>query len=191
MFMKSLDLEHIRLIAVSLVSPLLAYITPTKGFVIALVIAFGANVICGMRADGISVTRCRNFSFRKFKNAVFELAMYLLIIQFVYAIMTALGDQKAALVAIKSLSYIFIYIYLQNSFKNLVKVYPKRMALRIIYHVIRLEFTRALPSHIQPVIDRVEREHGKELEIEEIKRVKSEVKSDIKSETDSINHLNN
>lgn len=189
--MKSLDLEHIRLIAVSLVSPLLAYITPTKGFVIALVIAFGANVICGMRADGISVTRCRNFSFRKFKNAVFELVMYLLIIQFVYAIMTALGDQKAALVAIKSLSYIFIYIYLQNSFKNLVKVYPKRMALRIIYHVIRLEFTRALPSHIQPVIDRVEREHGKELEIEEIKRVKSEVKSDINSETDSINHLNN
>ena len=46
--MKSLDLEHIRLIAVGLVSPLLAYITPTKGFVIALVIAFGANVICGM-----------------------------------------------------------------------------------------------------------------------------------------------
>lgn len=185
MFMKSLDLEHIRLIAVSLVSPLLAYITPTKGFVIALVIAFGANVICGMRADGISVTRCRNFSFRKFKNAVFELAMYLLIIQFVYAIMTALGDQKAALVAIKSLSYIFVYIYLQNSFKNLVKVYPKRMALRIIYHVIRLEFTRALPSHIQPIIDRVEREHGKELEIEEAKRGKSEVKSDIKSETDN------
>lgn len=187
--MKSLDLEHIRLIAVGLVSPLLAYITPTKGFVIALVIAFGANVICGMRADGISVTRCKNFSFRKFKNAVFELVMYLLIIQFVYAIMTALGDQKAALVAIKSLSYIFIYIYLQNSFKNLVKVYPKRMALRIIYHVIRLEFTRALPSHIQPIIDRVEREHGKDLEIEEAKRVKNENKSGTKNETENNNNL--
>lgn len=181
--MKSLDLEHIRLVAVSIFSPVLAYLTPTKGFVIALVVAFGFNVICGMRADGISVTRCRNFSFRKFKNAVFELALYLLIIQFVYAIMTVLGDQKAALIAIKSLSYIFIYIYTQNSFKNLVRVYPKNAALRVIYHVIRLEFTRALPSHIQPIIDRVEREHGKELEIEEAKRGKSENKN----ETDNNN----
>lgn len=176
------DIEQWRLIVVSIFSPVLAYLTPTKGFILALVIAFGMNVICGMRADGISVTRCKNFSFRKFKNAVLELLIYLLIIEVIYGIMSALGDQKAAMVVIKSLSYIFIYIYLQNSFKNLINAYPRKMALRMIYHVIRLEFTRALPSHLQPIIERVEREHGEELEKEEVKSNKSVVKSDVKRE---------
>lgn len=178
---KLFDIEQWRLIVVSIFSPVLAYLTPTKGFILALVIAFGMNVICGMRADGISITRCKNFSFRKFKNAVLELLIYLLIIEVIYGIMSALGDQKAAIVVIKSLSYIFIYIYLQNSFKNLINAYPKRMALRMIYHVIRLEFTRALPSHLQPIIERVEREHGEMLEKEEIKSAKSGVKREVKS----------
>lgn len=177
---KLFDIEQWRLIVVSIFSPVLAYLTPTKGFILALVIAFGMNVICGMRADGISITRCRNFSFRKFKNAVLELLIYLLIIEVIYGIMTALGDQKAALIVIKTLSYIFIYIYLQNSFKNLINAYPRKMALRMIYHVIRLEFTRALPSHLQPIIERVEREHGEMLEKEETKSVKSGVKSEVK-----------
>lgn len=179
---KLFDIEQWRLIAVSIFSPVLAYLTPTKGFILALVIAFGMNVICGMRADGISITRCKNFSFRKFKNAVLELLIYLLIIEVIYGIMSALGDQKAAIVVIKSLSYIFIYIYLQNSFKNLINAYPKRMALRMIYHVIRLEFTRALPSHLQPVIERIEREHGEMLEKEKSKSAKSGIKREVKRE---------
>jgi hypothetical protein len=159
------NLEQWRLIVVSVFSPVLAFLTPTKGFILALVVAFGLNVICGMRADGISVTRCKNFSFRKFKNAVLELLLYLLVIEAIYTIMILLDSQNIALVVIKSLSYIFIYIYLQNSFKNLINAYPKKMVFRIIYHVLRLEFTRALPSHLQPIIDRVDKEmKAKELD---------------------------
>ena len=44
--------------------------------------------------------------------------------------------------------------------RNLIIAYPRELALRIIYHVIRLEFTRALPSHLQPIIDRLEKEFG-------------------------------
>ena len=58
----------------------------------------------------------------------------------------------------KSVTYVFIYVYLQNSFKNLVKAYPKKMALRVIYHLLRFEFTRALPSYLKPIIERVEKE---------------------------------
>ena len=53
-----------------------------------------------------------------------------------------------------------MYVYLQNAFRNLIKAYPKKIALRIIYHVIRLEFTRALPSYWQPMINRLEKEFG-------------------------------
>ena len=70
------------------------------------------------------------------------------------------GDDQAAIVVVKSLTYVFMYVYLQNAFRNLIVVYPRNLALRIIYHVIRLEFTMALPSHLQPIIEKVEKNLG-------------------------------
>ena len=70
------------------------------------------------------------------------------------------GDSEAALIVIKSLTYVFMYVYLQNAFRNLIQAYPRKVALRIIYHVIRLEFTRALPSYWQPILERYEKETG-------------------------------
>ena len=40
---------------------------------------------------------------------------------------------------------------------------PTNKALRIIYHVIRFEFKRALPENVQRIVERVEREHGEEI----------------------------
>ena len=158
---KIFNWEQLRIMAVSTVSPLLGYLTPTKGFVVALVLMFGLNMWAGMRADGVVITRCRNFSFPKFRGALVELLLYLLIIEVVYAIMSACGDGAAAVVAVKSLTYVFMYVYLQNAFRNLITAYPRNMALRIVYHVIRLEFARALPSHIQPIIERLNAEFDK------------------------------
>ncbi len=155
---KIFTLEQWRIIIASTISPLLAFFTPTHGFIMALVIMFGLNIWCGMRADGVIICRCRNFSIGKFKNSLIELLLYLLIIEVTYTTMTMIGDSTEALIVIKSLTYIFIYVYLQNSFKNLIKAYPKNKSFHMIYHVVRLEFKRALPSHIQEVIDRVERD---------------------------------
>ena len=43
------NVDQIRIIFVSMFSSLLAYLTPTKGFLIALVVMFGFNIWCGMR----------------------------------------------------------------------------------------------------------------------------------------------
>lgn len=154
------NLEQWRIIAISAVSPVLGFLTPTKGFVFALVMMFAFNIWAGMRADGVTIIRCENFSFRKFKNALLELFMYLFIMESIFVIMKNCGDDAAAVIVIKSLTYVFMYVYLQNAFRNLIIAYPRNLALRIIYHVIRLEFTRALPSHLQPIIDRLEKEFG-------------------------------
>lgn len=146
------------MVATSCLSYAFGWLMPTKGFVLALVLMFAFNCWAGMRADGVSIARCKNFSFSKFKNALVEILLYLVIIEMVFAIMTSCGDSKAALVTAKSVTYVFIYVYLQNSFKNLVKAYPKKMALRVIYHLLRFEFTRALPSYLKPIIERVEGE---------------------------------
>lgn len=155
-----LNLEQWRIIAVSTVSPVLGYLTPTKGFVYALVVMFAFNIWAGMRADGVAIVRCKNFSFRKFKNALCELLLYLFIVEAIFVIMKNCGDDQAAIVVVKTLTYVFMYVYLQNAFRNLIVAYPKELALRIIYHVIRLEFARALPSHLQPIIERFEKEFG-------------------------------
>lgn len=155
-----LNLEQWRIIAISTVSPVLGYLTPTKGFVYALLVMFAFNIWAGMRADGVAIVRCKNFSFRKFKNALCELLLYLFIVEAIFVIMKNCGDNQAAIVVVKTLTYVFMYVYLQNAFRNLIVAYPKELALRIIYHVIRLEFARALPSHLQPIIERMEKEFG-------------------------------
>lgn len=160
---EKLNWEQYRIIFVSAFSPILGYFTPTKGFALALVIMFALNIWAGMRADGVVIARCKNFSFRKFKNALAELFLYLVIVETVYSIMVSCGDKEAAIIVIKSLTYVFMYVYLQNAFRNLIKAYPKKIALRIIYHVIRLEFTRVLPRYWQPIIERCQREHDNDI----------------------------
>lgn len=124
----------------------------------ALIIMFVFNIWAGMRADGVAIKNCKRFSFRKFKNALAELLLYVTIIHVIYSVMLQCGDNEAAMIVIKSLTYVFMYVYLQNAFRNLIVAYPKKIALRIIYHVIRLEFTRALPSYWQPIIERFQAE---------------------------------
>lgn len=146
--------EQMRLIFITGISPVMGIITPTAGFVYALIVMFSFNIWAGMRADGIGICRCSNFRFRKFKNALAELFLYLAIIELIYTIMSNCGDNAAALVIVKSLTYVFLYVYAQNSFRNLVIAYPSNVALRIVYHLIRLEFGRMLPEHWKPIIER-------------------------------------
>ena len=155
--------EQWRIIAISTVSPLFGYVTPTKGFVYALVVMFAFNIWAGMRADGVAIRNCKRFSFHKFKNALAELLLYVTIIHVIYSVMLQCGDNEAAKVVIKSLTYVFMYVYLQNAFRNLIKSYPTKVALRIIYHVIRLEFTRVLPGYWQPINERYQREHDSDI----------------------------
>lgn len=148
------NLEQFRIIFVTVTSPIIAYMTTTSNFIFALIIAFAFNLFAGMRADGVSISRCINFKFSKFKNALLEICLYLVIIHVLYSIVILCGDKKEAYFVIKSLTYVFIYVYATNSFKNLIKAYPKNVALRIIFHILRLEFTRAMPSYWKPIIEK-------------------------------------
>ena len=64
--------EQWRMIFATSLSPILAYLTPTAGFMYALIIMFAFNIWAGMRADGVSVRHRKNFRFSKFKNALFN-----------------------------------------------------------------------------------------------------------------------
>ena len=156
-----LEPSQIQQIVVTALSAILAWLSPTEGFLLALVIAFGFNIFCGMRADGVSVVRCKNFSFSKFSNALMELLLYTVIIYVMYGIMIGCHDNSQALFVIKMFTYIFCYVYICNAFKNLIKAYPKNIAFRVIYYVLRFEFTKALPSYWKPILERLNDEIDK------------------------------
>ena len=159
-----LDSSQIRQIGVTIFSSILAFATPTEGFVLALVIAFGFNIFCGMRADGVSVVRCKNFSASKFKNAIHEMRLYVSIVYVIYGIMLGCNDGTEALFVIKMLTYIFCYVYICNAFKNLIKAYPKNISFRVIYYILRFEFAKALPSYWKPILERLNQEFDKKEE---------------------------
>ena len=69
-----------------------------------------------------------------------------------------------ALFVIKMLTYIFCYVYLCNAFKNLIKAYPKNVAFRVIYYILRFEFAKALPSYWKPILERLNQEFDKKEE---------------------------
>ena len=155
---KTFNWEYLRMLLVTIFSPILGYFTPTSGFLFALIIAFAFNMWCGMRADGITITCCDNFTFKKLRGAIVVFLIFLAVLLVVFAIMKSCGDEAAGVIMAKSLTYVFCYYYLQNSFKNLIAAYPRIIALRVIYHVVRLEFSRAMPDRWKPIMDRLDNE---------------------------------
>lgn len=158
-----MSFEQLRIIMIAVLSPVLAVVTPTGPFLLALILCFGFNIWCGMRSDGVSIINCRPFRWKKFQRAVLELLLYVIIIELIRTVMYQCGDESISIYAVKTLTYVFMYVYLQNAFKNLVSTYPRNKALWVIYHVIRLEFKRAMPSNVSEMMEQYDK-HCKEEE---------------------------
>jgi len=89
--------------------------------------------------------------------------LYVLIAELIFSFMHLVGDTDEGLAVVKALVYGFAYFYLQNGLKNLVHAYPKNKAIRMMYHIVRFEFRRAMPSHISEAIDKIEEKVDNEM----------------------------
>lgn len=150
--------EQLRLMLVSAISPILAFLTPTSGFITALVFMFVFNIICGMRADGVSVSvrGIQRFTIFKFISALQEFLLYMMIIVVLFSAVTKMGDKDAAIMCAKTITYVFMYVYLCNGFRNLCTTYPKNKGFKLIYHIIRFEFKRLMGEHAAKIIEEQE-----------------------------------
>lgn len=162
--MNIFTLEQIRRLFVGLLSSIAACVAPTKGFVLALTIAWAFNVWCGMRADGVVNFRCKNWSWRKFSYSLIELIAFLTVIELVAVVTYSCGDAAAGLYACKTINYIFVWSCFENGLKNLCKAHPTTKALWIVYLFVRLEFTKVL--RIDSIIDMYEDHVKKQTELE-------------------------
>lgn len=144
MIISVLTLEQMRRLAVWLICTLVAVISPTKGFVTALAVAWAFNVWCGMRADGVINIKCKNWSWKKFSYSLVELVAFLSVIELVAIVTYSCGDAEAGLYACKTINYIFVWSCFENGLKNLCKSHPQTKALWIVYLFVRFEFTKML-----------------------------------------------
>ena len=140
---------------------ILAAVTPTGNFILAITIGCFFNVWCGMRADGVVNIRCHNFSWHKFLRAMVEFICFLVIIETISLVTTTMGDAQAGYYACKTASYCVAYVYLDNGMKNLCKAYPKSKGLWLIYLIVHLDLPRILK--INELMERYE-EHTQKLQ---------------------------
>ncbi len=165
-FLKFLDLDFISGVLVVAFNAIISFVSPIEGQIHALTIAFFFNIVTGMWADDVTITKRENFSKNKLWKSLLELLAYLGILLMLYSIFYEMGDFDEGKAIIKTINYIMIWWYAQNSLKNLIKINPKSMSLRVIYHLIRFEFIKALPYNIGPIIKDIEQKMEEETEEE-------------------------
>lgn len=141
---KTLTIMGVEKLWAMMASTLLAVMTPTGGFLTAIVIGWAFNMWCGMRADGVTLISCRNFSWRKFLPAIIELLMYMCLIEIVAMLGYSMGDGTEIVYACKTMAYFIIYCYLDNGLKNLCKSHPTSKALWLIYLFVHMDFRRLI-----------------------------------------------
>ena len=135
-------------------SAIVAAVDPTKGFIVAILIAGFFNIWCGMRSDGVTIINCKKFRWSKFKNALAELFMLLCVVEMIAIICHSMGDEEIKVYACKVVGWFIVYCYLVNGLKNLCKAYPKSKALWLIYLFIHLDFRRFI--HIDEIMEKYE-----------------------------------
>lgn len=159
--------EQVRALWTLLCSTILAILAPTGSFLVAMTLACMFNIWAGMRADGVSVIRCHAFSWGKFREAIFEFAVILAVIELIRGIMFLCGDGGASMYPVKILTYTVCLMYVQNSLKNLVKAYPKNRSLWVMYLFVRFEWKRALPSNVGAMVEQYEKHVERQEEMKE------------------------
>lgn len=161
--------ENLRYIFVSIASAFLSVFPHTANFVLALLILYGFNVFCGMCADGITIRNCKPFRMKKFRASLIELFIYVLIVKVVHNSVHLCDNESTAMYASRVITLILCYVYLRNSFRNLVVTYPMNIGYRIIYYTISLELTKIIPSQLNEIIKREEERQERIKNGEEVK----------------------
>ena len=164
--MKECDLDILGKIFAGFFGLLVAFINPTGTYLMALVIAFGFNILAGLRADEVKIKVQRiippvfltNFSGNKLKDSLFELLIITAITYLLKLLVELMELSGGSAYVVQVLIAFAIYYYFTNGLKNLQKSYPKNKWLRFLYHLITFKFKEFFGSDVSDIMDKVEDE---------------------------------
>ncbi|MDR0829733.1 MAG: hypothetical protein LBN95_06440 [Prevotellaceae bacterium] len=136
-------MEVIKSILITLQSLLLAALMQVRTTLAVLVLLFFVNILLGIVAD--VVINGNKFNFKKFMYACVEVGIYILIVCGIAVIAHIKGEIQLGDYALNALSWLFIYAYGTNIFKNLHKILPNSLVISYIYYVISFEIIKKIP----------------------------------------------
>ncbi|NDV79765.1 hypothetical protein [Dysgonomonas sp. 511] len=157
-------LGNVQALLVSLFGMAAAYFDSTITFMYALFAAFAFNILAGMRADDVSLSRWKNFKKKKFKDSLIELFIIVGITYILKGIMDLMVHNEKSVYAVQVLTWIALYYYLRNGLRNLSKAYPAHLWIKAVYHLVSFQFAQMMPESVRQAINRTKEETEKDEE---------------------------
>jgi hypothetical protein len=130
-------------IIIGVISSVLAYITPIYDLLICIGMSFAGNFLWGYVA-GIVVQK-ESFNLKKAKVAIYEVLLYVSIVACIFIIGEKMKNQEFVLKCLSLITWVLIYFYIVNIFRNLKRLFPKSRGIFFIYFVISIEFIKHFP----------------------------------------------
>lgn len=119
----------------SLITAIATQIAPIKTVLFVVFISAMINICMGIKAD--KRINKKDFSIRKFWDAIFQLG-YLAIIIYVVNL-TAWDDESIRSTCIHWFSYIIVWGYITNSLKNAKRVWPDQKHIALLYEIMTVD----------------------------------------------------
>jgi len=115
----------------------LSIFSPVEDAFWLLLGAFIINILVGI-VTAVNAEK-EQFSLKKFWNAFMQFLLYIVTVVFLYWMGQVQHDGAVADTGIKWITYIVIYCYFLNIFRNARALWPKARAIDIIYQILSTE----------------------------------------------------
>lgn len=152
-------MEDLKTIIVVSLSSLMAYLSPINGILFAVTFAFVLNFLIGY-LTGMRVNK-ESFELKKAFSSIKEACVFFVVVASVYTIGEHLDNSNEALTSISIVTYVVLYFYSVNVFKNLRRMFPHVQWIAFCYWLISFEFMKKVPFLESFLNQRKEAEDGK------------------------------
>ncbi|RNC66459.1 hypothetical protein [Proteiniphilum sp. X52] len=129
-----------------IVTALISVLTPVQNVLVLLFVAFLFNIATGIIAD-VHANKAK-FNLKKAFNAVTQLTFYAACVVFLDYGARLLNEPEIGITAVKWMTYIVVYFYLTNIFKNAKLIYPSNLAIKFIYELLSTEIFERLKNMV-------------------------------------------
>lgn len=124
----------------------MSVLSPVQNVLSLLFLSFIFNIIVGIITD-VHANR-KKFKIKKAFNAITQLMFYSACVVFLDAGSRLLEEDDLGILAIKWTTYVVVYFYLTNIFRNAKQIYPKSEAIALIYEILSTEIFDRLKEMI-------------------------------------------
>lgn len=136
--------DTFKIIMVAALGSLYSYLEPIYDPMKVLAFVFLADIVAGVLVD--LIRNNDRIRIKKFLIAVAFLALYFSIIASTYIIGEHMGDKSEALLVVKTLTYVFSYFYVSNTFRNLKVLAPNNKQIAFLDYWLGLQIVKRLPN---------------------------------------------